>query len=87
MLKNIDNLNNAVKDAFKEYGLDCNAMFLHSRYPELSDIQCNELLKNRKIDFIEAKRLWKYRFKRIVGPKFLSEFDMPCILILSNLKH
>ena len=54
MLKNIDNLNNAVKDAFKEYGLDCNAMFLHSRYPELSDIQCNELLKNRKIDSLDS---------------------------------
>ena len=50
MLNNIDNLNNAVKDAFKENGLDCNAMFLYSRYPELSDIQCNELLKNQKID-------------------------------------
>ena len=50
MLNNIDNLNNAVKDAFKENGLDCNAAFLYSRYPELSDIQCNELLKNQKID-------------------------------------
>lgn len=53
MLKNINNLNNAVKDAFKEYGLDCDAMFLHSQYPELSDIQCNELLKNRGIDSLD----------------------------------
>ena len=50
MLNNIDNINNAVKDAFKENGLDCNATFLYSRYPELSDIQCNELLRNQKID-------------------------------------
>ena len=49
MLNNIDNLNNTVKDAFKEHGLDCDTTFLYSRYPELSDIQCNELLKNQKI--------------------------------------
>ena len=49
MLNNIDNLNNTVKDAFKEHGLDCDTTFLYSRYPQLSDIQCNELLKNQKI--------------------------------------
>ena len=49
MLNNIDNLNKTVKDAFKEHGLDCDTTFLYSRYPELSDIQCNELLKNQKI--------------------------------------
>ena len=53
MLNNINNLNNAVKDAFHEYGISCEAVFLYSQYPELSDIQCNELLKHQKADFID----------------------------------
>ena len=52
MLNNINNLNNAVKDAFQEYGISCEIVFLYSQYPELSDIQCNELLKHQKADFI-----------------------------------
>ena len=52
MLNNINNLNNAVKDAFQEYGISCEVVFLYSQYPELSDIQCNELLKHQKADFI-----------------------------------
>ena len=53
MLNNINNLNNAVKDAFHEYGISCEVVFLYSQYPELSDIQCNELLKHQKADFID----------------------------------
>jgi len=53
MLNNINNLNNAVKDAFQEYGISCEIVFLYSQYPELSDIQCNELLKHQKEDFID----------------------------------
>ena len=59
MLNNINNLNNTVKGAFQEYGISCEVVFLYSQYPELSDIQCNELLKHRKADFIDdlAKKI------------------------------
>ena len=53
MLNNINNLNNTVKGAFQEYGISCEVVFLYSQYPELSDIQCNELLKHQKADFID----------------------------------
>ena len=50
MLKNIDNLNNAVRDVFIEYGVECEVNFLYSQYPDRSDIQCNELLKHKNLD-------------------------------------
>ena len=50
MLKNIDNLNNAVRDVFIEYGVECEVNFLYSQYPDRSDIQCNELLKHKSLD-------------------------------------
>ena len=34
MLKNIDNLNNAVRDIFIEYGVECEVNFLYSQYPD-----------------------------------------------------
>ena len=50
MLKNIDSLNNAVRDVFIEYGVECEVNFLYSQYPDRSDIQCNELLKHKSLD-------------------------------------
>ncbi len=54
MLKDIENLNNTVKNVFVEYGLECDINFLYSQYPDRSDIQCNELLKHRELDSIDS---------------------------------
>ena len=49
MLKDIENLNNTVKNVFVEYGLECDINFLYSQYPDRSDIKCNELLKDNNL--------------------------------------
>ncbi len=53
MLNNIDNLNNSVKAVFAEHNLECEGSFVYSQYPELSDIQCNELLKYRELNYLD----------------------------------
>ena len=54
LINNIDNLNNAVRDVFVEYGLDSEVNFLYSQYPDRSDIQCNELLKHKDLDSLNS---------------------------------
>lgn len=49
MLNNIDNLNKTVKTVLAEHNLECEGSFLYSQYPEISDLQCNELLKYKEL--------------------------------------